>query len=362
MAHAIIVGAGAIGSHLLPHLARSRRVSRLTVIDRDKYESANLSGQDVDARDVGRPKAVVQARRLRRINPALVTRPIYGAVEDLPLGALRGDVILGCLDSRVARMTVSQAAWRLGVPFVDAGIEPTGLLARVAVFVPGPDAACVECAWDAADYAALEQSYPCLPDAAAPRTAASSALGGVAGALQAIECDKLLAGANDEALIGRELLIDARHHTHYVSAARRNPACRMPDHSGWRIDPFGGAVSQTTLGDLLAIGTTLRDAADGLAFRVAGQRFATALACSQCGTEQAVFQLERALRHGSRQCAACRGELRSIGFALHEAVTADATPDAALNAPLATLGLRAGDVFSLSTRSVDAHYELGGEA
>lgn len=362
MAHVIVVGAGAIGSHVLPHLARSPRVSRLTIVDRDTYEPANVSGQDVDAHGIGRPKAIAQARRLRRINPALAIHAIHGAAEDLPLGALRGDVILGCLDSRIARMTVNQAAWRLGVPFVDAGVEPTGMLARVAVFVPAPDAPCLECAWDAADYAAVEQAYPCQADVASPRTAASSALGGLAAALQAIECDKLLAGAASEALVGRDVLIDVRHHTHYVTASRRNPACRMPDHGGWRIDPFGGAVSQTTLGELLAIGTTLRGAGDRLAFRVAGQRFATALACSRCGAEHAAFQLERALRRSPRQCPACRGELRPTGFTLREAVTVDAAPGAALDAPLAELGLRAGDVFSLSTPSVDVHYELGGDA
>jgi hypothetical protein len=126
------VGAGAIGSHVLPHLARSPRVSRVTIVDRDTYELANLSGQDIDAHGIGRPKAVAQMRRLRRINPALELHAIYGAVEDLPLGALRGDVILGCLDSRFARMTLNQASRRLGMPFVDAGVEPTGMLARVA--------------------------------------------------------------------------------------------------------------------------------------------------------------------------------------------------------------------------------------
>jgi molybdopterin/thiamine biosynthesis adenylyltransferase len=362
MAHVIVVGAGAIGSHVLPHLARSPQVSRITIIDRDAYESANLSGQAVDPHGVGRPKAVVQARRLRRINPTLVLHPVHRAVEDVPLGALRATVILGCLDSVAARMTVGQAAWRLGVPFVDAGVEPTGMLARVSAFVPGPAAACFECGMEAADYAAVEQTYPCRASAAPAPTRAPAALSALAAALQAIECHKLVTGSLGDALVGREVLIDARHHTHYVSVLRRNPACRMPDHAGWRIDPFDGIASQTTLRDVLAMGTTLRDADDRLAFRVAGQRFTTALVCSQCGAERVAFQLVRALRHSSRQCPTCRGELRPTGFALREAVTADAAPDAALDAPLAELGLRAGDVFSLSTPSVDAHYELGGDA
>ena len=37
--------------------------------DRDVYEPANLGSQDIEARDVGVRKALVQARRLRRIRP-----------------------------------------------------------------------------------------------------------------------------------------------------------------------------------------------------------------------------------------------------------------------------------------------------
>jgi molybdopterin/thiamine biosynthesis adenylyltransferase len=362
MAHVIVVGAGAIGSHVLPHLARSPLVSRLTVVDRDIYVRSNLAGQSVDVQGLGRFKAVEQVRHLRRINPGLALHAIHSAVEDLPLGALRGDVILGCLDSRIARMTVNQAAWRLGVPFVDAGVEATGMLARVAAFVPAPGAPCLECGWDAADYAAVEQVYACQAGAASPRTGASSALGALAAALQAIECEKLLGGAASEALVGRDVLVNARHHTHFVTATRRNPACRMPDHDSWRIDPFDGPVSGTTLGDLLALGTLLRGAGDRLAFRVAGQRFATTLTCSGCGDEKPVFQLERTLRDSSHRCLICNAVLRPTGFALREAVAADAVPGTALEAPLTALGLRAGDVFSLSTASVDVHYELGGDA
>ena len=50
MAHVIVIGVGAIGSHLVPHLARSPRVSRVTLIDRDRYETANLGGQQIDVR------------------------------------------------------------------------------------------------------------------------------------------------------------------------------------------------------------------------------------------------------------------------------------------------------------------------
>lgn len=362
VAHVIVVGAGAIGSHVLPHLARSPRVSRLTIIDPGLYEPGSVVDQDVDAHGIGRPKAAAQVRRLRRINPALALHPVYTPVEDVPLGALRSDAILGCLDSRSARMTVGQAARRLGVPFVDARVEPLGMRARVAVYVPGPDAPCPECGWDAADDAALEPSSPGHAGVLSPQPGASSALGALAAALQAIECDWLLTGAAATSLIGRDVLIDVRHHACGVTQSRRNPACRMPDHAGWRIDPFGGPASQTTLGEVLAIGTTLRGAGEWLTFSVAGQRLAMALACAQCGAVRPAFQLERALRRSARRCPACRGELHPVGSALLGAIAADAAPCAALDAPLTDLGLRAGDVFSLATPFLAVHYELGGDA
>ena len=164
MAHVLVVGAGGnIGSHAIPHLARMPRVSRVTLIDSGRYESGNLSAQDIEASDIGKPKAEVQAQRLSRINAGLVVTPMSVAVEDVPLGALRADVIVACLDSRGARLVVNQAAWRLGVPWINAGVDGGGLLARVQTFVPAPNAPCLECAWSQADYDAIEQDYPCQP-------------------------------------------------------------------------------------------------------------------------------------------------------------------------------------------------------
>ena len=134
----------------------------------------------------------------------------------------------------------------------------------------------------------------------------------------------------------------------------------MPDHDGWRIDPIDAAASETTLGELLAIGSTLRGAAQRLAFGVAGQRFALSLACSRCGATHPAFQLERSLRQAPRLCRSCHGELQPTGFTLHDAVAMDGAPEAAMDAPLAQLGLRAGDVVSLTTPAADVHYELKG--
>src|SRR5439155_23871873 len=130
----------------------------------------------------------VQARRLRRINPALAVTEIFAAVENVALGLLRGAVLLACLDSRAARRSVNTAVWRLGMPWIDAGVLADGLLARVNVYLPGPDQPCLECAWEERDYEALEQEYPCAGQGVAPATNAPSALGALAASLQALEC------------------------------------------------------------------------------------------------------------------------------------------------------------------------------
>lgn len=121
-ARVTVVGAGGnIGSHLVTHLARMPAVSVVTLIDRDRYEPKNLASQDITIRDVGRPKARVQAERLMRIRPDLRVRAICDTVERVPIGLLRADVVLACLDSLVARQWVNQAAWRLGCCWIDAG-------------------------------------------------------------------------------------------------------------------------------------------------------------------------------------------------------------------------------------------------
>jgi molybdopterin/thiamine biosynthesis adenylyltransferase len=144
-ARVVVIGAGGnIGSHLVPHLARTPEIGSLTLVDRDAYEARNLANQDMPPRAARRNKAAVQAGRARRLNPRLRVRAVAADVETLPLGALRGDLLLACVDSRRARQRVNQAAWRLGIPWVDAGVLGEGLLARVTGYVPAPDQPCLE--------------------------------------------------------------------------------------------------------------------------------------------------------------------------------------------------------------------------
>jgi molybdopterin/thiamine biosynthesis adenylyltransferase len=346
MAHVIVVGAGAIGSHLLPHLARLSPISRLTVIDHDRYDAGNTRGQDINMRDVGRPKVAVQARRLRRINPRLEVVAIRAAVERV------------ALESRKARMAVNQAAWRLGVPWIDSGIHADGMLARVRVYAPAADAPCLECAWEQEDYDVVEQRYPCAQGLTHASTGAPSALGALAAALQAAECEHVLQGADSEPLVGREVLVDMRRHTHMVTSYRRNPACRMPDHAGWRIGTLDASPDLSTVEEILALGTTMRGAAASLAFGIAGQRLVTALRCALCEAVRPTCQTERLARTSRPRCPLCGGRLRATGFDLHTFASVSSVPAELRQCRLSDIGVRPHDVLTLRTPETDLHFEV----
>ena len=98
--HAVVVGCGALGSVQAQLLARAG-VGRLTVIDRDFVERANLQRQilftDADA-DAATPKAVAAERALSAINPEIVVR---GVVDDLRAGTAE-DLLSGADRTRIA--------------------------------------------------------------------------------------------------------------------------------------------------------------------------------------------------------------------------------------------------------------------
>jgi molybdopterin/thiamine biosynthesis adenylyltransferase len=321
-------------------------VGRVTLVDRDTYEGRNLVSQDILACDVGIPKARVQARRLRRINPDLHVTAVVGAVEDLPLGSLRADVILAALDSLRPRQCVNETAWRLGVPWCDSGVRGQDLLARVAVYFPGEDAPCIECAWSDLDYAQIEQVYPCQdPRNPGPApTNAPSCLGALAASMLALECRKVLEGQLDRVAVGRQVVVDAQWHHHYVTRYRHNPGCRF-DHRTWRIEKLHCRLDRFTVRDALRLGDRIE---------LERMPFITRLVCPGCGLARRLLFLAPALPPASRKCAGCGAAMTATGFDLLERLDG-LRPRSVLRRSLRSVGLRAGDVFHAGNGK---HYEI----
>jgi molybdopterin/thiamine biosynthesis adenylyltransferase len=358
----LIAGAGNIGSGLPPMVARIGSVGRVLFVDYQTYEAKNLPGQDIGAPDVGKPKALVQARRLRRINPTIDARAYCERIEDLPLGVLRVDVILCCLDSWIARRYVNSMAWRLGVPWIDAAVDAAGLLVRTNVYLPGPDAICFECGAEPSDYqnAALEQPHPCENGVAGPAaTNAPVSLGLVAAGLMATECEKLLAGDREHLLAGRQVMLDLRHHTHYVTSFRRD-RCQF-DHEVWAVEPRDASPAAITLGEALGWAADGSSGPEDYELRVEGQRFTTMQFCPRCGHHAPTrLRLAGRIERGQRRCPACGGTTVVRGFDLREWVDGGALESRELDRPLSAFGVVADDVLSVRGAAGLRHFVLGG--
>ena len=356
--HVVVVGAGGnIGSHLASEMARIACVGSVTLVDSGIYESKDVWGQAITLRDVGKLKALVQARRLRAINPHLEVRAITEPVERVPLGCLRADVILTGLDSRAGRQVVNCGAWRLNVIWIDGGVEGANLLARANVFCPSADSPCLECPWSEQDYEQLEQSYPCRGNAAPPATNAPSALGALAASLEALECRKLLSGLADRALVSRQVLLDAMFHKHYVTSYTRNPHCRF-DHQIWEVGILPGAA-RLCLKDALALGSREPgDAPASTSLRVAGSHFVQGLTCQGCGLRKRLLRLEASLRAADLKCGRCGGPVVVAGFDRLERLELGELSARVLERSLVSLGLRDRDVISIEGPAGECHYEL----
>jgi hypothetical protein len=290
----------------------------------------------------------------------------------MPMGKLGADVVLSCLDSKISRAYVNQAARWLGFSWIDAGVEPSQLLARVNVYRAAPDCPCAQCAWSDADYATMERRNPCQAgDGPTPTTVPTNAptsLGALAAAFQAIELAKVLRGDWDLAAVGKQVTCCALTYKVYVTTLGVNPNCRC-DHQAWNVKPLTVSPARFTLGQALrlarssaGISTSLGTGAEA-SLRVAGKTFVTAVACSQCGViRRGMLRLEGRLTTTQRRCRRCGGQMTPVGFEQMDRLSAAELESCAgadwPSRSLASLGLYDRDIFQIERNGQVSHYEI----
>lgn len=356
----IVVGLGNIGSHIIPAIPRLPGLRQVTLVDMDTYEPANLVSQAIQRGDVGRAKAFVQARRLRHLDPSLAVRALHSHVADVPLHLLRVDVIVACLHSLEARIQVNEIAWRLGVCWIDGGVLPDQHLVRVTGYLPGPNNPCLECALDDGDYQSMGERHLCdAIERGVPSTNGSARLGALAASLLALECEKILAGDLEHALVGRQVVLDCMHHRHFVTSFRRKPHCRF-DHGSWSMKPLVGLSAEASVQELVdAVRCTLGSEGIASALHVHGRPLAKALRCPRCGHTRRRLHLHS---HTHPQCPAC-------GVAALRATQGDLITDLTevlslkiRRKSIRSIGFRPGDVLATTVGDVVHHLVIPGEA
>ena len=118
----VVVGAGGIGSAVIPSLAGAG-IGQLTIIDDDVVELANLHRQPLfRERDVGYSKADLAVQFAHRLNGHIQAKPILQRIgTDNAEQLLDGhDLVVDGSDNFATRLAVSDACVKLGLPLLSA--------------------------------------------------------------------------------------------------------------------------------------------------------------------------------------------------------------------------------------------------
>jgi molybdopterin/thiamine biosynthesis adenylyltransferase len=216
--HALVIGAGGLGSTALLYLASSG-VGRITVCDGDRVDVTNLQRQVIHRLDsVGRPKVASAASTLAALNPDIRVEALEERADAERLHALArtADVVLDCSDNFATRHAINRACVAHRKPLVSgAGIRFDG---QITVFdLRHDDAPCYHCLF-AEDARSPEERCATL--------GVFAPLVGILGTFQAMEAIKLLTGIG-ETLHGRLLLFDALSSGWHEVRLSRDPNCRV---------------------------------------------------------------------------------------------------------------------------------------
>lgn len=217
-AHALVIGAGGLGSPVSLYLATAG-VGRITLVDDDRVDLTNLQRQIAHSQArIGQPKAESARQAMLAIHPGADVRALCQRADAALLDELvaQADVVIDCCDNFATRHAVNRACVRHARPLV-AGAA-IGFDGQISVYdTRRADAPCYACLFP--PEATVEETRCALMGVFAP-------LVGIIGAAQAAEALKLLAGVG-ESLAGRLLMLDAR--------AMRWDEIRLPRQAGCHV-------------------------------------------------------------------------------------------------------------------------------
>lgn len=220
-AHALVIGAGGLGSPAAYYLA-SAGVGRITLVDNDTVDLTNLQRQILHTTErIGQPKTLSGKQALAHINPEIEVIAVNERVSSERLTELveQASVVLDCSDNFATRHAVNHACVASKVPLVSgAAIRFDG---QISVFDSRRE--------DAPCYACLFPPDQQFEEELCSTMGVFAPLVGIIGTMQAAEALKLIADIGDS-LAGRLLLLDARIMEWSSIKIGRNVACTVCGH------------------------------------------------------------------------------------------------------------------------------------
>jgi adenylyltransferase/sulfurtransferase len=214
-AKVLCIGTGGLGAPLGLYLAAAG-VGRIGLVDFDNVDLTNLQRQVLfGTSDVGRPKTLAAAERLRNLNPDIQIDVFETHLtSENALEIMKDyDIVVDGTDNFPTRYLVNDACVLLGKPNVYGSIFRFEGQITVFGYPSGP---CYRC---------LYPEPP--PPGLVPSCAEGGVLGvlpGIVGTIQAAETLKLVMGSG-QPLVGRLLLFDALAMKFRELKLRKNPEC-----------------------------------------------------------------------------------------------------------------------------------------
>ena len=215
-AHALVIGAGGLGSPVALYLA-SAGVGHITLVDHDTVDVTNLQRQiaHTDAR-VGQLKVASLKTAMLQINPDIQidAHALKADAAHLDGWVSQADVVLDCTDNFATRHAINAACVTHRKPLVSgAALRLDG---QLAVYdTQQSNAPCYACV------------FPPTQDFEEERCATMGVLAplvGVIGSLQATEALKILSGMGST-LQGHLMMFNAQHMEWQTLQTHRNIDC-----------------------------------------------------------------------------------------------------------------------------------------
>lgn len=216
--HALIVGAGGLGSPVALYLAASG-VGTLTICDFDEVDLTNLQRQIIHTtQSVGINKTVSAQQAIAQINPEVSVKTVQQKLAQAEMEALvaQADVVIDCCDNFATRYALNRVCFAQKKPLVSgAAVRFEG---QITVFdFRSESSPCYHCLFpDTGD----DQELRCADNGV------FSPLVGMIGTAQAAEALKCLMGIG-ETLQGRLMLLDALTAEWRTIKLARDPACTV---------------------------------------------------------------------------------------------------------------------------------------
>ena len=198
-AHALLIGAGGLGSPIAMYLAASG-VGRISLIDDDRVDLTNLQRQIAHASDrVGQAKVDSARQAMLALNPTVQVHTHMARADDawLDTWVPQAQVVVDGSDNFDTRQRVNAACFRHRVPLVSGSV--LGFDGQFSVFDPRQS--------DSPCYACLFPPDQAPPEVRCATMGVLAPLVGVMGAMQATEALKILMGLGSQ-VPGRLLMLD----------------------------------------------------------------------------------------------------------------------------------------------------------